>query len=190
MKREIGGSGLRRRSQAGLRKPGRTFPINGSRRIPALRDRTAFANHPEKRRPFQLKFGVAFQRREGSATHRAAVARTEESALSNLERRKRATGSMERHGDFVALAPQQDGSVCQGIRAPQIPLTTTRSGFYESLEVADVLHLLRLLDNPLQDLPLLAILRSPFVGLSLDEFAGNSPRKSQRPVLDGVASLA
>ena len=51
-----------------------------------------------------------------------------------------------------------------------IPLTTTRSGFYESLEVADVLHLLRLLDNPLQDLPLLAILRSPFVGLSLDEF--------------------
>ena len=52
-----------------------------------------------------------------------------------------------------------------------IPLTTTRGGFYESLEVSDILHLLRLLDNPLQDLPLLAVLRSPFVGLSLDEFA-------------------
>jgi len=52
-----------------------------------------------------------------------------------------------------------------------IPLTTTRGGFYQSLEVADVINLLRLLDNPLQDLPLLAILRSPFVGLSLDEFA-------------------
>ena len=52
-----------------------------------------------------------------------------------------------------------------------IPLSTTRGGFYQSLEVADVINLLRLLDNPSQDLPLLAILRSPFVGLSLDEFA-------------------
>ncbi|MEO7675591.1 MAG: UvrD-helicase domain-containing protein, partial [Verrucomicrobiota bacterium] len=52
-----------------------------------------------------------------------------------------------------------------------IPLTTSRGGFYESLEVTDLLHLLRLLDNPLQDLPILAVLRSPFVGLSLDELA-------------------
>ncbi|MEO7300639.1 MAG: helicase-exonuclease AddAB subunit AddA [Verrucomicrobiota bacterium] len=52
-----------------------------------------------------------------------------------------------------------------------IPLSTPRGGFYESLEVADVLNLLRLLDNPLQDSPALAVLRSPFVGLSLDELA-------------------
>ncbi len=52
-----------------------------------------------------------------------------------------------------------------------IPLTTTRTGFYDSLEVTDILNLLRLLDNPLQDLPVLAVLRSPFVGLSLDELA-------------------
>ncbi|MEO6183947.1 MAG: UvrD-helicase domain-containing protein, partial [Verrucomicrobiota bacterium] len=52
-----------------------------------------------------------------------------------------------------------------------IPLATARGGFYETQEVTDVLNLLRLLDNPLQDLPLLAVLRSPFVGLSLDELA-------------------
>ena len=52
-----------------------------------------------------------------------------------------------------------------------IPLTTARGGFYETLEVTDVLNLLKLLDNPLQDLPLLAVLRSPLVGLSLDELA-------------------
>ncbi len=52
-----------------------------------------------------------------------------------------------------------------------IPLTTARGGFYETIEVTDVLNLLKLLDNPLQDLPLLAVLRSPFVGLSLDELA-------------------
>ncbi len=52
-----------------------------------------------------------------------------------------------------------------------VPLNVVRGGFYESLEVADLLNLLRLLDNPLQDVPLLAVLRSPLVSLSLDELA-------------------
>jgi len=50
-----------------------------------------------------------------------------------------------------------------------VPLHAARGGFYESLEVSDLLNLLRLLDNPLQDLPLLAVLRSPLVGMSLEE---------------------
>lgn len=53
----------------------------------------------------------------------------------------------------------------------QVPLSAVRGGFFESIEVADLLNLLRLLDNPLQDLPLLAVLRSPLVGLTLDELA-------------------
>jgi ATP-dependent helicase/nuclease subunit A len=52
-----------------------------------------------------------------------------------------------------------------------VPLWVERGGFFETLEVADLLNLLRLLDNPLQDVPLLAVLRSPLVGLSLDELA-------------------
>lgn len=50
-----------------------------------------------------------------------------------------------------------------------IPLNAARDGFFTSLEVSDLLNLLRLLDNPLQDIPLAAVLRSPFVGLTLDE---------------------
>lgn len=50
-----------------------------------------------------------------------------------------------------------------------VPLHAERGGFYESLEITDLLNLLRLLDNPLQDLPLLAVLRSPLVGMSLEE---------------------
>ncbi len=50
-----------------------------------------------------------------------------------------------------------------------VPLVVARSGFYDSAEVADLLSLLQLLDNPLQDLPALAVLRSPLVGMSLDE---------------------
>lgn len=52
-----------------------------------------------------------------------------------------------------------------------IPLLAVRRGLYSSLEVSDLLALLQLLDNPLQDLPLLAVLRSPLVGLTPAELA-------------------
>ena len=52
-----------------------------------------------------------------------------------------------------------------------IPLVVERGGFYTSAEIADLLNVLQLLDNPLQDVPAIAVLRSPLVGLSLDELA-------------------
>jgi ATP-dependent helicase/nuclease subunit A len=39
------------------------------------------------------------------------------------------------------------------------------------MEVSDLLSLLKLLDNPLQDVPVLAVLRSPLVGLTINELA-------------------
>ena len=52
-----------------------------------------------------------------------------------------------------------------------IPLQAEQGDFYECAEISDLLSLLQVLDNPLQDVPLLAVLRSPIVGLSLDELA-------------------
>ena len=52
-----------------------------------------------------------------------------------------------------------------------VPLEVARGDFYQTLEVTDLVSLLQVLDNPLQDLPLLAVLRSPLVGLSVDELA-------------------
>ena len=52
-----------------------------------------------------------------------------------------------------------------------IPLLAARGGFYDSLEARDLRAVLDLLDNPLQDLPLLAVLRSPFGGFSSTELA-------------------
>ncbi len=52
-----------------------------------------------------------------------------------------------------------------------VPLHVKRESFYGATEVSDLLSLLQLLDNPMQDLPLLAVLRSPLVGLSVDELA-------------------
>jgi len=60
-----------------------------------------------------------------------------------------------------------------------VPLAAVRGGFYESLEVRDLLSLLQVLDNPSQDLPLLGVLRSPLVGLTADELA--AIRLAQRP---------
>ncbi len=53
----------------------------------------------------------------------------------------------------------------------KIPLQVARGGFYQSTEISDILGLLQLLDNPLQDVPLLAVLHSPLVGMTLDELA-------------------
>ncbi len=52
-----------------------------------------------------------------------------------------------------------------------LTLEVSRGGFYERTEISDLLNLLTILDNPLQDIPLLAVLRSPLVGLTLNELA-------------------
>jgi ATP-dependent helicase/nuclease subunit A len=52
-----------------------------------------------------------------------------------------------------------------------IPLAASRAGFYSAIEVQDLVNLLRLLDNPLQDIPFAAVLRSPLVAMSADEMA-------------------
>ena len=53
----------------------------------------------------------------------------------------------------------------------EVPLHVVRPGFYQSLEVSDLVSLLQVLDNPLQDLPLLAVLHSPLVGLHAGHLA-------------------
>ena len=53
----------------------------------------------------------------------------------------------------------------------RVPLHLARKGFYRSPEILDLLNLLQLLDNPLQDVPAIAVLHSPLVGLDLNELA-------------------
>lgn len=52
-----------------------------------------------------------------------------------------------------------------------IPLEVAQSDFFDALEISDLLNVLLLLDNPLQDVPLLAVLRSPLVGLTPSDLA-------------------
>ena len=76
------------------------------------------------------------------------------------------------YSDMVVLLRATSGRTemfAKAFHQAGVPLLAGRAGFLAAQEVADVLNLLRLLDNPLQDLPLLAVLRSPFVGLSAEE---------------------
>ena len=77
-------------------------------------------------------------------------------------------------GDMAVLLRSPSGraeAFAKEFSREGVPLAAARDGFFDSLEVSDLINLLRLLDNPLQDVPLLAVLRSPLAGLSLDELA-------------------
>lgn len=45
------------------------------------------------------------------------------------------------------------------------------NSFFDALEVQTMISLLQVIDNPLQDIPLVTVLRSPIVGVSFDELA-------------------
>lgn len=47
--------------------------------------------------------------------------------------------------------------------------TDTGSGYFKTIEISTVLSLLQIIDNPLQDIPMLAVLRSPIAGFTTEE---------------------
>ncbi len=49
--------------------------------------------------------------------------------------------------------------------------TGSRTGYFSALEVQTVLSLLKIVDNPIQDIPMAAVLRSPIVGITDEELA-------------------
>lgn len=94
--------------------------------------------------------------------------------LQELKKLKNQGAPETRWGDMVILLRSPRHKVEAYVREFArlgIPLEAARGGFYESLEVRDLISLLKVLDNPLQDLPLLGVLRSPLAGLTADELA-------------------
>lgn len=47
----------------------------------------------------------------------------------------------------------------------------TRTGYFNTVEVETILSLLSVVDNPMQDIPLAAVMRSPIVGMDDEEMA-------------------
>ncbi|MDD4504145.1 MAG: helicase-exonuclease AddAB subunit AddA, partial [Clostridiaceae bacterium] len=47
--------------------------------------------------------------------------------------------------------------------------TDTGTGYFRTIEISTILSLLQIIDNPLQDIPILAVLRSPIAGFNTEE---------------------
>nr|WP_263328380.1 helicase-exonuclease AddAB subunit AddA [Neobacillus sp. Marseille-Q6967] len=68
----------------------------------------------------------------------------------------------------MTWAPQ----IMEEFKLQGIPIyANLSSGYFEATEVRVMLSLLRVIDNPSQDIPLAAVLRSPIVGLNEEELA-------------------
>ena len=83
---------------------------------------------------------------------------------------KRATGK-----DIVILLRTMSGwsdIFVDVLMSEGIPCySDTQSGYFKTLEIQTVLNVLRIIDNPRQDIPLVAVLHSPIVGLTSEELA-------------------
>ncbi|HBT20229.1 MAG TPA: helicase-exonuclease AddAB subunit AddA [Peptococcaceae bacterium] len=64
------------------------------------------------------------------------------------------------------------------------------TGFFEAPEVKVILSLLEIIDNPRQDIPLAAVLRSPIVGLKAEDMAEIRLFKTQGDYIDAVRKAA
>ncbi len=80
-----------------------------------------------------------------------------------------------RYGDCAVLLRARTGwaetfgRVLTGQGVPSY--TASRTGYFSAQEVVTVLHYLRILDNPRQEIPLGAVLHSPICGCSAEELA-------------------
>lgn len=63
--------------------------------------------------------------------------------------------------------------------------TGSSTGYFSTIEVTTLLNLLRIIDNPLQDIPLTAVLASPIVNLSGEELAVIKSSYKQADIYEG-----
>ncbi|MEZ0536421.1 helicase-exonuclease AddAB subunit AddA [Caldicellulosiruptoraceae bacterium PP1] len=66
----------------------------------------------------------------------------------------------------------------------------TGAGFFKTVEVQVMISLLQIIDNPLQDIPLLSVLRSPIASFTADELAELRILYPQEPLYYALAKLA
>lgn len=80
-----------------------------------------------------------------------------------------------RYGDIAILlrsTKEKAARYAAALNARGIPSGLDKGeGFFESLEVSCIISLLTVIDNPLQDIPLISVLRSPLFAFTADELS-------------------
>ncbi len=98
-----------------------------------------------------------------------------------------------RFSDIVILLRSLSGwaeSFAEVLNAEGIPAhTVSQTGYFSTVEVQTVLSMLRILDNPRQDIPLAGVLRSPIGGMTDEELAVLRLYKKEAPFHESVLEL-
>ncbi|OFM47262.1 helicase-exonuclease AddAB subunit AddA [Lactobacillus sp. HMSC077C11] len=97
-----------------------------------------------------------------------------------------------RYRDITLLTRQttQNSLIQTQFAAAGVPLfVADTKNFFKTTELMVMLALLKVIDNPKQDIPLVAVLRSPIVGLSADQLALIRLAAKQVPYYDAVTAF-
>ena len=190
MRKELGGVEY---DEAARLSAGAAYPENSSvnasgERISACRTEILIADTtvPDGSEP-------AESAREGEEEENAGAEELEYRMIASRIREMTADRSpekrfyvTERNGEIQTLRPCRYGDIAILVRAARnhtdkleeilreygIPASRSRTeGYFSAIEVETVLSLLACIDNPHQDIPLTAVMRSPMFGFSDDELS-------------------
>lgn len=99
-----------------------------------------------------------------------------------------------RYADIVILLRSPKGwaeTIMEQLRALGIPVyAQLGTGYFQATEIQVMLALLKVIDNPRQDIPLAGVLRSPLVGLNAQELAAIRLNALEQDFYDAVVLTA
>ncbi|HJB24073.1 MAG TPA: helicase-exonuclease AddAB subunit AddA [Candidatus Jeotgalibaca pullicola] len=106
--------------------------------------------------------------------------------------KKKKTDRMVQYKDIVLLTPTKKNNllILETFKEYGIPLILNDSqSFFQRTEITVILSLLKTIDNPRQDIPLAAVLRSPIVGLNERQLAAIRLAQQSGDYYDSVQSF-
>ncbi|RXT58424.1 helicase-exonuclease AddAB subunit AddA [Lacticaseibacillus chiayiensis] len=122
----------------------------------------------------------------------AKIQRLVENPEAKLWDRKKQGYRRIHYRDITLLTRQttQNSLIQTQFAAAGVPLfVADTKNFFKTTELMVMLAMLKIIDNPKQDIPLVAVLRSPIVGLSADQLALIRLAGKQVPYYDAVTAF-
>lgn len=155
------------------------------------------APYPEGEGPF---VEIAIADTDGKASQRLETeaeliaAKIKEALKSKVYDLKKEAWRPAQYGDIAVImrtAKDMAAPLRAALEREEIPLyCDVGGGYFETVEISVFLSLLRTIDNPQDDIPLLSTLRAPFFGFTEDELAGIRLRDRQHLFYFAVAETA
>lgn len=149
---------------------------------------------PKARCPVQMEFLEEEEQREAAQLEADRIALHIRQAMETPCVTDGDTLRPARPGDIVILlrSPKNKAAAyLRRLREHNIPAVAEQSdGFFERPEIAHIVSLLRALDNPTDDIPLLSAMMSPLYGFTADEVASIRGGQKKLPLYTCVEQAA